>query len=57
MQQGGSGGVLSKDRREQADKLGALRAALMAGEQSGPAAPLDFEAFIARKRDVQHPAE
>jgi antitoxin ParD1/3/4 len=31
-------------------KLEALRAALIEGEQSGPAAPFDFEAFLARKR-------
>jgi antitoxin ParD1/3/4 len=31
-------------------KLEALRAALIAGEESGPGAPFDFEAFIARKR-------
>jgi antitoxin ParD1/3/4 len=35
---------------EQEAKLGALRAALEAGEQSGPSKPLDFDAFIARKR-------
>ncbi len=31
-------------------KLEALRAALIDGEQSGPATPFDVEAFIARKR-------
>ncbi len=31
-------------------RLEALRAALIEGEQSGPAAPFDFEAFIALKR-------
>ncbi|MBE9607088.1 type II toxin-antitoxin system ParD family antitoxin [Acetobacteraceae bacterium H6797] len=31
-------------------KLAALRAALIEGEQSGPAAPLDLEAFIAGKK-------
>ncbi len=30
--------------------LDALRAALMEGEESGPSAPFDFEAFIAAKR-------
>lgn len=31
-------------------RLEALRAALIEGEQSGPAEPFDFEAFIALKR-------
>lgn len=31
-------------------RLQALRAALVEGEQSGPAEPLDFDEFIARKR-------
>lgn len=31
-------------------KLEALRAALIEGEESGPSAPFDFEAFIERKR-------
>ncbi len=30
--------------------LAALRAALVEGEQSGPAAPFDFDAFVARKK-------
>jgi len=30
-------------------KLEALRAALIEGEESGPATPFDFEEFIARK--------
>lgn len=30
-------------------KLATLRAALVEGENSGPAKPFDFEAFIARK--------
>ncbi len=34
---------------EQEVKLEALRAALIEGEQSGPATPFDFEGFIARK--------
>lgn len=35
---------------ERETKLAALRAALIEGEQSGPATPFDFEAFIARKQ-------
>jgi antitoxin ParD1/3/4 len=35
---------------EQEAKLPALRAALIAGEKSGPAKPFDFDAFIARNR-------
>jgi len=35
---------------EQEATLSALRAALVEGEQTGPSAPFDFEAFIARKR-------
>lgn len=35
---------------EREAKLAALRQALVAGEQSGPAKPLDFEAFIAEKK-------
>ncbi len=31
-------------------KLEALRAALIEGEESGPAEPFDFDAFLARKR-------
>jgi antitoxin ParD1/3/4 len=42
-------GKRSRMARESVEKLAALRAALVAGEQSGPPAPLDFEAFIARK--------
>jgi antitoxin ParD1/3/4 len=34
---------------EREAKLDLLRAALVEGEQSGPAAPFDFEAFIDRK--------
>ena len=30
-------------------KLAGLRAALIEGENSGPATPFDFDAFIARK--------
>ncbi len=39
---------------EQETKLAALRAALIAGEESGPSTPFDFEAFIAGKR-AAHP--
>ncbi len=35
---------------EHESKIEALRAALIAGEQSGPARPFDFEAFKERKR-------
>lgn len=35
--------------------LEALRAALVAGEASGPSTPFDFDAFIARKSDVAAP--
>ena len=35
---------------EREARLNALRAALIAGEDSGPSTPFDFEAFIARKR-------
>lgn len=31
-------------------RLEALRAALIEGEQSGPAQPFDFDTFLARKR-------
>jgi len=31
-------------------RLEALRAALIEGEESGPARPFDFDAFLARKR-------
>ncbi len=37
---------------EQEAKLAALRAALIAGEESDPSIPFDFEAFIARKRNA-----
>ncbi len=36
-------------------KLEALRVALIEGEQSGPSAPFDVEAFIARKRAKSAP--
>jgi antitoxin ParD1/3/4 len=36
-------------------QLATLRAALIEGEQSGPAVPFDFEAFIARKRAASNP--
>jgi antitoxin ParD1/3/4 len=35
---------------EQEIRLGALRVALIEGEESGAATPFDLEAFIARKR-------
>jgi len=35
---------------EQEVKLAALRAALLAGEQSGPSAPFDFDRFLEGKR-------
>jgi antitoxin ParD1/3/4 len=35
---------------EREARMGALRAALVEGEQSGASTPFDFEAFIARKR-------
>ena len=35
---------------EQELKVEALRAALIEGEESGPATPFDFDAFIAGKR-------
>ena len=31
-------------------KLGALRTALIEGEQSGPSTPFDFDGFLTRKR-------
>jgi antitoxin ParD1/3/4 len=40
---------------EQEARLAALRTALIDGERSGPATPFDFEAFVARKRDIQPP--
>jgi antitoxin ParD1/3/4 len=39
---------------EQEAKLSALRAALIAGEESGPSTPFDFDAFITGKR-ASHP--
>ncbi|MFO1465652.1 MAG: type II toxin-antitoxin system ParD family antitoxin [Steroidobacteraceae bacterium] len=35
---------------EREARIGALRAALIEGEKSGPSKPFDFDAFIARKR-------
>lgn len=35
---------------EHESKVKALEAALIAGEESGPAAPFDFDTFIAQKR-------
>ena len=40
---------------EQETTLAALRAALIEGEQSGLSTSFDFEAFIARKRDLDSP--
>lgn len=37
---------------EQEARLEALRAALVEGENSGPSSPLDFDAFIKRKREA-----
>lgn len=37
---------------EREAQLTALRRALMEGEESGPSAPFDFDAFIARKRQT-----
>ncbi len=34
---------------ERQEKIGALRAAIEEGENSGPPQPFDFDAFIARK--------
>lgn len=34
-------------------KVEALRAALIEGEQSGPSAPFDFDAFLARKNSAR----
>lgn len=42
---------------EQEAKLAAPRVALIEGERSGPSASFDFEAFIARRRASQTPAE
>jgi antitoxin ParD1/3/4 len=33
--------------------LTTLREALIAGEESGPALPVDFKAFVARKRAAE----
>jgi Arc/MetJ-type ribon-helix-helix transcriptional regulator len=38
---------------EKQRKLEALRKALIEGEESGPAGPFDFEAFIAHKRGAR----
>jgi antitoxin ParD1/3/4 len=37
---------------EEDARLAALRSSLVEGERSGPAAPFDFDAFMARKRDA-----
>jgi antitoxin ParD1/3/4 len=38
---------------EQETKLATLRAALLAGEESGPSTEFDFDDFLARKR-IEH---
>ena len=38
---------------EREARIGALRAALVEGEDSGTSTPFDFEAFIARKRKLK----
>lgn len=40
---------------EQEAKLDALRAALIEGEESGPATPFDFDEFIERKSAGRRP--
>jgi len=40
---------------ERESKLDALRAALIQGEQSGPATPFDFDEFIERKSRKRAP--
>jgi antitoxin ParD1/3/4 len=42
---------------EQEANLAAPRAALVEGEASGPSTPFDFDAFIARKRSTESPAQ
>jgi antitoxin ParD1/3/4 len=41
---------------EHETKLASLRSALIEGEQSGPSAPLDVEAFIAMKKKAKKKA-
>jgi antitoxin ParD1/3/4 len=41
---------------EREARISSLRAALIEGEESGPAKPFDFEAFIARKRKQKRKA-
>jgi len=38
---------------ERETKISMLKAVLIAGEQSGPSRPFDFDAFIARKRKLK----
>jgi antitoxin ParD1/3/4 len=38
---------------ERETKISTLKAALIAGEESGPARPFDLDAFIARKRKLK----
>lgn len=37
---------------DQESQMSALRAALVSGEQSGPAEPFDFDAFVAAKKEA-----
>ena len=41
---------------DQETRLASLRAALTEGENSGPATPFDFDAFLASKRGPDAPA-
>ena len=41
---------------DQETRLASLRAALTEGENSGPATPFDFEAFLSSKRGPDAPA-
>ena len=40
---------------DQETRLASLRAALIEGENSGPATPFDFDAFLASKREPDAP--
>jgi antitoxin ParD1/3/4 len=46
----------SRTLTEQEAMLSALRAALVAGEDSGPSTAFDFDRFIARKRKAESSA-
>ncbi len=55
---GSASDVVRADLRlleEREAQLGALRTAPIAGEQSGPSTPFDFDAFIAGKRGDESP--